>query len=538
MRPDVDLIEFETYSPTRAEFRSADDSDFDLVVDFDAYPLAPGDAILSFQEGVASYTGTLDTWISEDEGGTSYGGSATLVVDDDTTNSFFAEEEGQALLRFENLFQAPVTESDPAPTQIPLDATIVSARLLLNLSDDENIGDTTIRIHQMSVGWSEASTWNSLGGGVDVGSETSGQIGTFQGDNDPDYDFTRTVNVTSSVQDWLAGTTNYGLAIIREQTDFNDDGIAIHSSEAGTSTLRPQLSVEFTYPSANVAPTVTQSLTAIPGTANEGSEVDLVVGAADPNPLDPLVFSIEGQDVGFATGAGTIAHKVLMENEGSYPFSASVRDDEVTVPAGSTSVFVLNVAPVILDIRPDSTVDIGRVFEYWVDAADPGVLDVVSYDWDLDGDGYHGDGALADGETWIGQAGTFDLAVIVSDDDGGSNLDGFRVTVADLPADGDFDSDGTSVDNGAFADPDDETALAFCTAGPGVPPAPPVPYVAENCLSAFDVDGDVDGTDAAALLAGTPAIPAVPVGPWSVVLAAAALSVAGFRSLARRSRDG
>ena len=169
MRPQSDLIEVESYSPTRDEFRTGDRSDFELNVDFDAYPFAAGDRLLSFQQGVAGYSDTQDTWISEDEPGASFGNATTLVVDDDTTNSLFAEEEGQGLLRFDGLFQAPVTESDPLPDRVPLDASILSASLILHLSDDENLGDTTIRVHRMSTGWSESSTWASLSGGIHVG---------------------------------------------------------------------------------------------------------------------------------------------------------------------------------------------------------------------------------------------------------------------------------------------------------------------------------------------------------------------------------
>ena len=536
LRPDMDLIEVDTYSPTRDEFWTDSDSEFDLTVDFDAYPLATGDRIVSFQDGVGGYASTEDTWIDEDRPNNSFGLDTVLVVDDDTTNSLFSEAEGQALLQFDALFQPPVTEADPLPAQIPTDATITSASLILHLADDENVGDTTIRVHQMGVDWSDASTWNSLGGGVNVGSETVGQIGTFQGDNDPDQDFSRTIDVTVAVESWRSGAPNHGFAIIRDPTSFNDDGIEIRSKEDGSSALRPKLSVQYSYTAANVAPTVTQSLTAVPAVADEGTEVDLVIGATDPNPLDPLVFAIEGEDVGFATGAGTISHEVLMEDEGFYPFAADVRDDEVTVPAGNVIVQVLNLPPEIVSLTPDRSVDVGRVFDYAVDAADPGPLDVVSYAWDLDGDTAYDDGTDPSGITWLGAPGIYDLGVLVSDDDGGSTPGSFEVTVTDVPADGDFDGDGTAIEGGAFTDPDDEAALAFCMAGPGVPPSPPPPYVPENCLSAFDADedGDVDDADETLLLEGIP-VP-VPVPPWTptlVGLALGALGIARLRPAAR-----
>ena len=337
---------------------------------------------------------------------------------------------------------------------------------------------------------------------------------------------------------WRTGAANQGFAIIRDQTDFNDDGIEIHSSEAVDGALRPKLSVQFSYPTSNTPPTITQPLHALPPAVDEGSEVDLVVAASDPNALDPLVFSIEGQDVGFATGGGTITHKVLMEDEGSYAFSASVRDDTVTIPAGSTTVVVTNVAPVILDIRGDLVVDVDRVFAYWVDAADPGILDIVSHDWDLDGNGSRGDGNTPSGQTWLSLPGGYDLSVEVSDDDGGSSLGSFHVEVVDLPPDGDFDSDGVSIAFGGFVDHDDAAALVFCTAGPGAAPSPPPPFTAPNCLAAFDADddGDVDGEDEALLLAGMRPV-RVPTGGAALLLSVLCMMIAGARLLLPRSRS-
>ena len=61
---------------------------------------------------------------------------------------------------------------------------------------------------------------------------------------------------------------------------------------------------------------------------------------------------------------------------------------------------------------------------------------------------------------------------------------------------------------------------------PGAPPAPPAPYTAANCLSAFDADndGDVDAADQQAILTGiipepSPTqVPALPLA-WLALLA-------------------
>ena len=63
---------------------------------------------------------------------------------------------------------------------------------------------------------------------------------------------------------------------------------------------------------------------------------------------------------------------------------------------------------------------------------------------------------------------------------------------------------------------------------------PPPPYLAENCLSAFDtdMDGDVAAQDEATLLAVPP--PSITLGPWTAPVAALVLTLSGLAMLARR----
>lgn len=112
-------------------------------------------------------------------------------------------------------------------------------------------------------------------------------------------------------------------------------------SENGQSALRPSLEVVFTYEPVNVAPTVTASLAVDRGVVRQGDEVLLTFAATDPNPLDPLTFRVDGQEVGFATGSGEARHRVLMDTAGTFTFTAQVSDDEATVAAGSVTVEVL-----------------------------------------------------------------------------------------------------------------------------------------------------------------------------------------------------
>ena len=205
--------------------------------------------------------------------------------------------------------------------------------------------------------------------------------------------------------------------------------------------MRPALDVEFTYNVLNTAPTITAPLAASDLVVDEGAEVALTVSAEDPNPLDPLVLTINGADVGYATGAGAWEHYVVLGDEGTSTFDAQVRDDEESVFAGSVGVTVLNVAPEITDVWPAHPVYVGRPFEFGATAEDPGVYDVLSYAWDLDEDGAYDDHVGADGEWSVAVAGQVTLGVEVSDDDGGVSYGVAEVEVLATEP-GDLNCDG------------------------------------------------------------------------------------------------
>ena len=235
----ADRIEAESYSPWLDQYRSASESKFTLTTDFDDY--ASDLPVLVVQEGINGYAGTQDTWLNEAKPDTSYGTYTTRVSDDDVENSFFDDEQGQALLRFDGLFGAGA---------IPPGSTIHGATLTIELSDDIDnpLFDPDFYLHRMLVPWDEGSTWNSMGSGIQVGSEATGVLAIFSGDNSPDSDYVRRLDVTSSVQAWSAGSPNHGWAILPEIISGNDDGIAIRTSESSIEILRPRLEITYEEP--------------------------------------------------------------------------------------------------------------------------------------------------------------------------------------------------------------------------------------------------------------------------------------------------
>jgi len=235
-----------------------------------------------------------------------------------------------------------------------------------------------------------------------------------------------------------------------EDPRFYDEGITIVSAEHGATTLRPALDVEFTYSVINVPPAVTAALCAIDPpnpcgaaiTVNEGRQIELTMSAADPNPLDPLVWLINGVEVGYATGQGTLHYWIVMPDDGVYPFAGAVRDDEATVGAGQAVVTAVNVAPTITSLTPDLSVYVDEPFDFAATASDPGVHDVLTFDWDLDGDGAYDDFTGPSGTWSYATPGDRVVRVQVTDGDGGFAYGQFTVSVQATGAPGDLNCDG------------------------------------------------------------------------------------------------
>ncbi|HEY8153306.1 MAG TPA: DNRLRE domain-containing protein [Myxococcota bacterium] len=187
---------------------------------------------IAFQDGTllpggAPYSNTLDTEIQQGNPTLALGGNLTIRVD-----ALFNGGDVQGLMMFGNIFGA-------LPDQIPLGSTINSAVLTLSVFDSSNVPIGTISVYQMTTTWSESSTWNSLTGGVNIGSDTVAS---------PDDAHTvtatglTTFDVQASLQAWSSGATNFGWMF----SDSSTDSIQFDSSEAATVTARPLLTVDFT----------------------------------------------------------------------------------------------------------------------------------------------------------------------------------------------------------------------------------------------------------------------------------------------------
>jgi hypothetical protein len=284
----ANTIDVDTYSPTLAAVRTAAESDFTLSVDFDAYALAEGTQFKAFQQGIGGYAGTQDTWVSQQNPNTSYGNNDVRVSDDDTANSFFADYRGQALIRFEGVVGG---------SGIPAGSEILSATLVIDITDDIDtpLYNPVFYVHQVLRAWDEGSTWNSLAGGLTVGSDLAAAFAQFSGDNNPNTDTMRRIDVTALVRSWMTGTPNWGIAILPQIISGNDDGIEIVASENGNAVLRPRLEVTFRAPQ----PASPFDLDAN-GIVDGGDLGILLAGWGTPSPTADLDSdgTVDGADLG------------------------------------------------------------------------------------------------------------------------------------------------------------------------------------------------------------------------------------------------
>ncbi|MDD2990284.1 MAG: cadherin domain-containing protein, partial [Zoogloea sp.] len=228
-----------------------------------------------FQQDVAGYTGTVDTYVSDGATGTSFGNATTVIVDD-------GSPVNQALLRFDSMF-------GNGAGQIPFGATINSASLSFYVTNRD--AADTVSLYTMFGAWSEASTWSSLGSGVQMnGSEAaSSPLTTFSAG----VSGWNTINgLASSVQVWADNGANQGW--LMASASPGADNWTFASSEYATVSLRPYLIISYTAP---VAPTITSNgggATASVNVAENSTAVTTVTATDVDSPAAELSYSIVG----------------------------------------------------------------------------------------------------------------------------------------------------------------------------------------------------------------------------------------------------
>jgi hypothetical protein len=187
----------------------------------------------SFQQGLAGYNGQVDTQLSGADPDAALGGQFELSID--ASDGGFPS---QTLLRFDGLFGT-------GSGQIAPDSVITSATLTLTITS----AGSGIRFHEMQQAWSDSSTWNSFGTGVqDDGVEAAAAPLFTLGANDSGANIeegTLVIDFTAALQRAQAGLAPHGWALLPWLPE-GTNGVDFYSAEWITAAERPLLTVQTT----------------------------------------------------------------------------------------------------------------------------------------------------------------------------------------------------------------------------------------------------------------------------------------------------
>ncbi len=292
---------------------------------------APTTTTVTLQSGVNGYAGMIDSYISSSSPTNTAGGVGVGLTE--TYNASSGTDSRTALVRF------PIFAAEGGP--VPNGATIVSASLSLYQYSTATLN---LGAHRLLHTWVEtANSWNESAAGVpwlSAGANASGgdYVGLADGmATTPTAAGWVNLDVTSGVQAFAGGTTNYGWRLrgsgaLTGQSSFR-------SREYTTDiTQRPKLTIVYATGAANSAPVITQVATASPNAALIGSSIALSVAASDAN-NDPLSYAWNFGDGQNGTGSA-ISHAYAAA--GSYTATATVSDGKGGNASSSVVVTIVN----------------------------------------------------------------------------------------------------------------------------------------------------------------------------------------------------
>lgn len=189
--------------------------------------------IVTFRQGQAGYTSSLDNWL-----GSNLGHNGVNNINS-ATGFTRVSENLVYILRYDNIFgnnpgQIPL--NSPAGVNQPGSQTVITNATMTFATGS----GTAMNLHQMLIPWGPTDTNLTLdiGGpttGLDPGFEISTALGAATTGG------VQTVDVTSLVQGWFDGTfPNNGIALTTPGAD-----VAFPSNEGADVNTRPLFTVEF-----------------------------------------------------------------------------------------------------------------------------------------------------------------------------------------------------------------------------------------------------------------------------------------------------
>jgi hypothetical protein len=201
------------------------------MVKVNAAPIA-GVQQRTFQNGLNGYNGVQDTELNESTPASILGANPSVTID----GGFLlpSSTDTYAMLRFGNLIGA-------AQGQIPLGSTVLDAALDLYIIS----GGDHVDVVQLLSNWDQATaTWATDSAKVMAGSYLTRIAGRPLAGMPLNLSFVaQTFNVTTAVQNWVAGAGNFGLGF-RPFSTLARDGVDFATSE---STLYPTPAMRISY---------------------------------------------------------------------------------------------------------------------------------------------------------------------------------------------------------------------------------------------------------------------------------------------------
>ena len=377
-----DRIEVRTYSPSRDEFQTDSRSQFNFDLSFaDRFSNSSGGddggtdtETVTFQQGVNGYSGTADTYLQEDQPTADNGSATVLNVDGDDPSG--TDRDVQALMRFDNIVGSNTG-------QVPSGSNVTSATLTLEITNNGDGG----ALHRMLTSWSDSSSWDSLGSGIQAdGSEATSSADATTGTVSTG---TTTIDVTTSVQAWVNGETNYGWTFLPS----GGNGWDFYSAEG---TTPPTLTVSFESSSGggtDSAPTVSW-VTPSDGETVSGA-VTVQIDAGDTEDSDDSLtveYSVDGGSWTTATYNSTSGYYEDSWDSTGVSDGDHTLDTRATDSASNTSTATITVttdntdsAPSVSWVNPSSGDTVNGSVVVQISATDDSDSEsALSVEWQVD----------------------------------------------------------------------------------------------------------------------------------------------------------
>ncbi|SHH67224.1 DNRLRE domain-containing protein [Massilia sp. CF038] len=174
---------------------------------------------VDLRDGLNGYAGTQDTYVASGASGSNFGSASAVMAD----GSDGSRGELVSLLKW-------------GVTGIPTSATVKSVRVGLQAF---NPSAGTYRLYARNAAWTESTaTWSN----ANIAGAQGTEIGNFVPSANGAHTITLNAAGIAMVQGWLNGSVaNHGLTV----RSSSSDGVDLRSSEYGTVSQRPTLSITY-----------------------------------------------------------------------------------------------------------------------------------------------------------------------------------------------------------------------------------------------------------------------------------------------------